>query len=233
MHGLRQLGLEVAPTAKVGDLSPAVQTLVAVARALTDVGAGDTDYKVVILDEPTAALPSREVATLLGGLRGLAEAGHAVVLVTHRLDEVTRAADDATVLRDARRVASFRVGSVVATEVVTMITGTRERTTGVRSGPSGGSTLLRVDDLAAGRLEDVSFEVGVGEIVGIAGLLGAGRSTLLEALFGARRLHRGSVVLDGAPWTCARRRRPCARAWRSCPSSASGPSSPGSRWPRT
>jgi ribose transport system ATP-binding protein len=197
--GLRQLGVDVAPAARVGDLSPAVQTLVAVARALIDVETGDTEHKVVILDEPTAALPAREVATLLGGLRGLADAGHAVVLVTHRLDEVTRAADEATVLRDARRVATFRVGSVPPADVVTMITGRAEREDDRSVGEIDRPALLKVSDVSVGRVRAVSFEVREGEIVGIAGLLGAGRSTLLEALFGARRLDRGTVHVGEDP----------------------------------
>jgi ribose transport system ATP-binding protein len=104
----------VSPRTLVGGLSPAVQTLVAVARAFVDTAAADDgaddQTKLLVLDEPTAALPTREVETVLAGLRGLVDQGHTVVLVTHRLDEVTRAADHATVIRDGRHVATFAVG---------------------------------------------------------------------------------------------------------------------------
>lgn len=205
---LARLGVAVDPAARLGDLGPAVQTLVAVARALADVDAAMVDApRLVVLDEPTAALPEREVAALLGGLRHLVAAGHAVLLVTHRLDEVTRAADEATVLRDARRVASFAVGAVAPDDVVALITGGAigrrtpgpERPAERSSVPSSSAPLLQVGGLRAGRLRGVSFAVGDGEIVGVAGLLGSGRSTLLEALFGVRRAAADHVVLAGEP----------------------------------
>ncbi len=210
---LARLGMAVDPTSRLGDLGPAVQTLVAIARALADVEASPaTTPRLVVLDEPTAALPEREVAALLGGLRHLAAAGHAVLLVTHRLDEVTRAADEATVLRDARRVASFAVGTRPPDEVVALITGgpggrptsgperPAERSSAPPPPPPPSSApLLQVRGLRAGRLQGVSFAVGDGEIVGVAGLLGSGRSTLLEALFGVRRATADHVTLAGDP----------------------------------
>lgn len=235
--GLARLGLDVDPAARMGSLSPAVQTLVAVARALADVGggagggrgdgaggAGGGRAKLLILDEPTAALPAAEAATLLAGLRSLADEGHAVMLVTHRLDEVTRAADEATVLRDGRTVARVRVSDTTPADLVALVTGAAapEATTiGPGAGGGGGAAararvttgggasdagaggggaaapLLEVDGLAVGSLQGVSFTVGAGEVVGIAGLLGSGRSALLEALFGARIRRAGAVALGG------------------------------------
>ncbi|MBL8778636.1 MAG: sugar ABC transporter ATP-binding protein [Acidimicrobiales bacterium] len=241
--GLARLGLTVDPAARMGSLSPAVQTLVAVARALADVDGGGSAVasggpKLLILDEPTAALPAAEAATLLAGLRSLAGEGHAVVLVTHRLDEVTRAADEATVLRDSRTVARVRVADTVPADLVALVTGAvtpvassatidpgagdgggatagaraaaRREASGASassSGSSGGAEepeaaeaapLLEVDGLAVGPLRGVSFTVAPGEVVGIAGLLGSGRSALLEALFGARPRRGGTVQLVGA-----------------------------------
>lgn len=248
--GLARLGLSIDPGARMGSLSPAVQTLVAVARALADVDGGGGDLgeaqdgagrKVVVLDEPTASLPAAEVATLLTGLRALAVEGHAVVLVTHRLDEVTRAADEATVLRDGRTVARVRVADTPPAELVTLVTGATApwavkdepgagggggAAAGARVAPGDGATLpahrtsggreaapvgdapvgasgpvLRVEGLAVGPLQGVSFAVGAGEVVGIAGLLGSGRSALLEALFGARSWRAGTVELAGVALT--------------------------------
>jgi len=179
---LARLGLDVDPRAPVGGLSPARQTLVAVARAFAGTDDRTEGGTLLVLDEPTAALPTREVTTLLAGLEAAVAHGDTVLLVTHRLDEVARAAHDATVLRDGRPVTTFAVGSVPPGKVVGMIT-----------------AFLDVNGLHAGRLHDISFRVREGEILGIAGLLGSGRSTLLEALFGARPPTAGRVGLGGAP----------------------------------
>jgi ribose transport system ATP-binding protein len=189
---LERLGVDVDPAARMGSLSPARQTLVTVARAF----AGEP--QVLVLDEPTAALPAREVDTLLDGLRRLVDAGLAVVLVTHRLDEVARAADRATVLRDGRHVASFAVGSVEPADVVTMITGSTAEP--ASHDAARGDVLLQVDGLAAGPLDGIDLTLHAGEIVGIAGLLGSGRTTLLEAVFGARPRRAGAMTLAGEPF---------------------------------
>jgi ribose transport system ATP-binding protein len=194
---LGQLGLQVSPREVVGDLSPAVQTLVAVARAFAGAGRGD-DVQLMILDEPTAALPAREVEILLAGLRRLADDGTAVMLVTHRLDEVARSADRATVLRDGRHVATFDVGSVRHDEVVDMITGGASTALASPGTSAGGTPLLEVVGLQVGPVHDLNLTLHAGEVLGIGGLLGSGRSSVLEALFGARRRRAGTVTLDGA-----------------------------------
>jgi ribose transport system ATP-binding protein len=192
---LERLQVDVAPRARMGDLSPARQTLVTVCRAFA--GADADARQLLVLDEPTAALPAREVDTLLAGLRRLVDAGHAVVLVTHRLDEVARAADDATVLRDGRHVATFAVGEVEPGEVARMVTGGVLAELGGATGPREGGDLLDVRGLAAGCLDGVDLSVGAGEVVAVAGLLGSGRSTLLETLFAARPWRAGTMTLDG------------------------------------
>lgn len=198
---LARLGLDVSPRTSVERLPPAVQVLVAVARALVDTDEASSAPRLFLLDEPTAALPAREVDVLLAGLRRLAEHGHAVVLVTHRLDEVGAAADVATVLRDGRQVGTFVVGSVPPGQVVEMITGGPDVAVGSGgdrvAGASADPPVLEVDDLHVGGLAGVSLTVGRGEVVGVAGLLGSGRSTLLEGLFGVRRPRHGLVRLDG------------------------------------
>ena len=153
---LDRLGVDVDPSTRMGSLSPARQTLVTVARAF----AGEPE--LLILDEPTAALPAREVDILLDGLR---------------------------------RVATFAVGSVEPAEVVTMITGTAGEA--VSHVSARGTVLLEVDGLAAGPLDGIDLTVHEGEIVGVAGLLGSGRTTLLEAVFGARPRRAGRMRLAG------------------------------------
>ncbi len=196
---LARLGLEVAPRTRVGDLSPARQTLVAVARAFADSDDEAAGGALLVLDEPTAALPTREVTTLLVGLQAAVDHGHTVLLVTHRLDEVARAAHDATVLRDGRHRATFAVGSIPPSEVVAMITGSAEATARPHATAVTERAFLDVQGLRAGGLGGISFRVREGEILGIAGLLGSGRSTLLEALFGARPTTEGRVGLGGTP----------------------------------
>ncbi len=196
---LARLGLDVDPRAPVGGLSPARQTLVAVARAFAGTDDRTEGGTLLVLDEPTAALPTREVTTLLAGLEAAVAHGDTVLLVTHRLDEVARAAHDATVLRDGRPVATFAVGSVPPGDVVGMITGSAAMAPVPHAPVATERAFLDVNGLHAGRLHDISFRVREGEILGIAGLLGSGRSTLLEALFGARPPTAGRVGLGGAP----------------------------------
>jgi ribose transport system ATP-binding protein len=188
---LERLGLDLAPRTRMGDLSPAVQTLVAVARTFAD-AEGD-EAELLVLDEPTAALPSREVEVLLDGLRRLVDHGHAVVLVTHRLDEVSRVADSATVLRDGRDVATFAIGERDAGEIVALITGSVDAAARTAERVASDRPLLDVAGLEVDGVHDLSFTAREGEIVGIAGLLGSGRSTVLEALFGARTRRGGEV----------------------------------------
>jgi len=195
---LGRLGIEVSARARMADLSPARQTLVTVARAFA--GTDDGRAHLLVLDEPTAALPAREVDTLLAGLRRLVDAGHAVVLVTHRLDEVRRAADVATVLRDGRHVATFVADGVDPADVVAMVTGASPGAPTAAARPVGGPAVLDIAGLAAGPLDGVDLAVRSGEVVAVAGLLGSGRSTLLESVFGARPRRAGAVRLGGEPF---------------------------------
>ncbi len=198
---LDRLDLDVSPRAPMATLSPARQTLVAVARALADAGPDDgVATRLLVLDEPTAALPAAEVDVLLAGLAAAVGAGHAVLLVTHRLDEVRRAADAVTVLRDGRVVADLAGGA--ADEAGALVGRTLPATGPRTAAPTvvGSPPLLVVDDLAVGGLDGVSLTVGPGEVAGVAGLLGSGRSTLVEALFGARPWRRGTVRLADRPY---------------------------------
>ncbi|MCG5221006.1 sugar ABC transporter ATP-binding protein [Streptosporangium sp. KLBMP 9127] len=191
---LDDLRLELDPRAKVGELSVAEQQMVEIARALSYGG------KVLILDEPTSSLPAAEVDTLLVLVRRLAETGLAVIYVSHRMDEIPRVADSITVLRDGSHVATRPVGDVTTAEIVEMMTG---RTASPSRGPKRKAServVLSVSGLSSGdRVRDVSFDLRQGEILGIVGLLGSGRTELFRCLYGLSRRESGSVELDGQP----------------------------------
>ena len=194
-HLLEQYGIQARPRQLVGTLRPAQKTLVAIARALRDQTGSEF---VLLLDEPTASLPRHESEALLVALRERAANGQTIAFVSHRLQEVRSVADEITVYRDGR-VAGTLPGNAPEDDVVALISGpgTLATASRVRMAPvaTSGATLLEVENLTVGPLRDLNMSVGVGEIVGVAGLLGSGRSTLLDVVFGARRPSSGRVVI--------------------------------------
>lgn len=195
---LQRVGLDLDPRLPVGSLSPAVQTGIAVARAIrTD---EHTHATLLVLDEPTATLPESAVRQLIEIVRRVAHAGVGVLYVSHRIDEVLDLADNATVLRDGRKIAHRRVADLDRRSLVTMLVG--RDFDEVRSGARAASArvaapILEVRSLGSGPIRDVSFSAGAGDVVGIAGLTGSGRETLLSAVFGRVEREAGSVFLDG------------------------------------
>jgi ribose transport system ATP-binding protein len=152
---------------------------------------------VLLLDEPTASLPAPEVTMLLDALRRYADAGQAIVYVTHRLEEVFAVADRATLLRDGHVVDTVEPSALDQEALVELMMGrTVEQIERLRGRPEG-PTILSARAVSAGPLEAFDLELREGEIVGIGGLTGSGRSTLLKALFGVRRLESGEVWIDG------------------------------------
>jgi ABC-type sugar transport system ATPase subunit len=154
--------------------------------------------KILMLDEPTSSLEAHEVDRLLDLLRDLARRGIGILYVTHKLKEVFRVADRVTVLRDGRVIGTKPVAETTVDEVVRMMVG-RELTQMYPDKASGrGQPLLSVEGLRlAGVFEDVSFTLHAGEILGMAGLVGAGRTEVAQTLFGYRLKDRGRILLDG------------------------------------
>jgi ribose transport system ATP-binding protein len=195
---LRRFDVDVDPRTPAGALSTPQRALLAIARALQDVD--ETGRAVLVLDEPTAALPAEETDDLLRTLRRLADAGHSIVLVTHRLDEVRRAADRVTGIRDGRNAGTVDEAGLTEAGLVELILGSKlERTTATpgRTDVSA-APVLELRNVAGGPLRDVSLTVRPGEIVGLAGLLGSGRTELMEMIYGARRIEHGELVVQGA-----------------------------------
>lgn len=187
------LGLELDLDAKVGDLSVADRQLVAICRALVG------DVRILIMDEPTTALTTAEVARLFAVVRKLQDHSVAVMFVSHKLDEVLEIAQRVTVLRNGRVVETRDAADFTAQSIARAMTGHeihQERIVSTLE-PSD-HPLLRVEGLSlAGAFEDVSFSLDRGELLGITGLLGSGRSEIAEAVFGVRPVDTGTIEIEG------------------------------------
>ena len=194
-RGLATFGAHIDPDSRIMDLSQADKTLVAIARGLD---AGDGPRRVLVLDEPTAALPYDEVELLFAALRKLARQGVGMIYVSHRLGEVLTLADRVTALRDGHVVATVPVAHLDERKLVSLIVGRSLST--FRAEPetaAGRETILEVKGLCGRRVRDMSFSIAAGEIVGVAGLLGSGRSELGRLLFGAQQATGGHIRFLG------------------------------------
>jgi ribose transport system ATP-binding protein len=186
---MRELGFELDVRRPVGELAQAERTGVAIARALWD---WQADAKVLVLDEPTAALPSAEVEVLFAAIRRVAERGLGVLYVSHRLDEIFAIADRVTVLRDGRKVGTFGTEKMAEGRLVSLMIGEAVLRSDAPARPRGGSPVLEAFGLSGKQVRGVDFNAYAGEVLGFVGLTGSGREEILELIFGARR--RGGVV---------------------------------------
>lgn len=193
---LERFDIHARPDTPVAALRPADRTMVAIARALQD--QEGLHEGVLVLDEPTAALPHGDVALLLGALRRYADAGQTILFVSHRLDEVTRAADRATVLRDGRVAGTLEAAALSEDRLVELIVGRAlDRVFPEMPEVRGDEVALVVQGLTGGPLRGVDFTLRRGEVLGVAGLAGSGRSELLKMIFGAYPVRSGEICLDG------------------------------------
>jgi sugar transport system ATP-binding protein len=189
-----RLRFPLDPRMLVASLEPAKRQLVEIARAM----AGTP--RLVILDEPTSSLSSEEVDLLFAAIRTMAGQGVAVLYVSHRMKEIRAVADTATVLRDGRHIATARIADTTTEEVVEMMLGASvEAAALVHTPPPGGKVALAVRNLGLrDKVEDVSFDLHEGEVLGLAGLLGSGRTEILRAIAGLDAPERGEVTRAGA-----------------------------------
>jgi ABC-type sugar transport system ATPase subunit len=195
LDALRRLGLEVDPSVPVRRLRPDQQQMVEIARALS------IDARVVVLDEPTSSLTDDEVAALFAIVRNLRAEGVAVIFVSHRLQEVFELADRITVLRDGRTVGEAPAGDLDRSTLIHLMVGRAlEEIEPPAAQELGGRPALRLRGLTLPpTVSAVDLDVEPGEIVGLAGLVGAGRSELMETVFGLHRASAGSVEVEGGP----------------------------------
>jgi ABC-type sugar transport system ATPase subunit len=191
---LDRVGARVPATALVRDLSVAQQQMVEVAKALA------VDARIIVMDEPTSALGDDEVETLFGIVQTLKAQGIAVVFITHRLEEVFRIADRVVVLRDGRRVGSMPIGEATTDTLIQQMVGRELTEVFHKEAAEIGEPLLEVQGLSRkGMVQDVSFVLRRGEILGFAGLVGAGRTETARLIFGADHRDAGQIHIDGQP----------------------------------
>ncbi|MFM2356967.1 MAG: hypothetical protein RLZZ528_2703, partial [Pseudomonadota bacterium] len=191
--GLRRLGLDIPPSRLVEGLSTANQQLIEIAKALT------LNARLLILDEPTAALGGEETQLLFRQIERLKAEGVGIIYISHRLEEIRQIADRIVVMRDGSKVQEFDRGDVpVRTIVEAMVGRSLERMFPAIPAPSD-QVMLEVSGLTSpdGTFRDVTFSVRKGEVFGIAGLMGAGRTELVRAMTGADPILKGSVRIDG------------------------------------
>ncbi|MGC5224271.1 sugar ABC transporter ATP-binding protein [Micromonospora sp. DT81.3] len=193
---LKRLGHgNLSPNLEVGQLSAANKQIVSMARALSH------DIKLIIMDEPSAVLDNEEVKNLFHVVRELTSEGIAVVYITHRLEEIREIGDRITVLKDGASMATGLLVSETPTpELIKLMTGRAVSNVfpPAAARPADAPVVLEVDGLtSAGVFEDVSFTVRAGEVLGLAGLVGSGRSEILETVYGARRATSGTVRVAG------------------------------------
>lgn len=185
---------KIRPNSLVGDLPLAEQQTVEIAKALS------LDARILVMDEPTAALSSTEVEVLFDSIRRLRERGLAIIYVSHRLKEVFELADRISVLKDGEKMATVGVEAVSSRELVKMMVGRDlDQYYPSRAEPEDfGEVKLRVEGGGVGMLHDIDLELRTGEVVGIAGLQGSGRTELARAIFGAEPFETGTIEIDGS-----------------------------------
>jgi len=190
-----QVGIALDPDAIVRTLSIAEQQLVEIAKALS------VDAKVIILDEPTATLTRREISALFTLLKKMKKRGIGIIYISHRLEEIEQIGDRVTVLRDGKLVGTWNAGDVQINELINAMVGRAVDSTGnedIRHQRKSDDVILEVRNLSDGRrIKDVNLQLRRGEIVGLGGLVGAGRTELARTLFGADKIVAGELRIHG------------------------------------
>src|SRR6185436_9574629 len=191
-RALSGLGLTLNPRKLVKELRVAEQQMVEVAKALS------LDSRILIMDEPTAALAEHEIQELFATIRTLKEKGVAIVYISHRMEELFEIGDRVTVLRDGRSVGTFDVRGVSKSELIRLMVNRELTDLFPKEKTARGPEVVRVENLSTKTgLKDISFTLHKGEVLGIAGLLGAGRTELARAIFGLDKISSGNIYVSG------------------------------------
>ena len=187
-----KLNLDVDPDEKMGNLTVAKMQMVEIAKAVS------YDSRIVIMDEPTSSLTDAEVEHLFRIIAELKEKNVAIIYISHKMDEIFRISDDITVYRDGEYIATDRAENLNVDKVIQLMVGREVNNMFPKVECPIGETILKVENLSAGRaVKNVSFELHRGEILGMAGLVGAGRTETAEAIFGMRHMTGGKIYKDG------------------------------------
>ena len=192
---LDELHMDVLPTTRVGSLSVAKQQMVEIAKAIS------YHSKILIMDEPTAALTNEEIEDLFRVVERLKKQGIAIVYISHRMDELKRICDNITIMRDGRTIESRNIKDITIDEIIALMVGRKIDTKAVKKERKlEEDYILEVEDLTGGkRFSNISFKLRRGEILGISGLMGAGRTEVARAIFGADSYDSGKISVNGRP----------------------------------
>lgn len=189
---LDRLGLDIDPKTIVGDLTVAKQQMVEIAKALA------TNSQVIIMDEPTSSLSNKEVDDLFSTIRELKNKGVSIIYISHKMEEIFEIGDRVTILRDGQFVACKEIKDTNAPELIQMMIGRTLEDKYPKQEIAAGEELIRVCNYNQGKkLKNVSFYANAGEIVGFSGLMGAGRTELMRAIFGAESIDSGEIYIRG------------------------------------
>lgn len=189
----KQLNVEINPSKPVRDLSPAYQQIVEIAKAVS------RDVKILIMDEPTAPLTVSEVGMLFHIVRQLREKGVTILYISHRLEELFEIGDRVTVMRDGVYVATKNIAEITRSEMISLMAGHAMNESYPARKAAVGEELLRVEHLTGNGVSDINFTLHKGEMLGFAGLVGAGRTELMRVLYGVARLESGQIFIEGTP----------------------------------
>ena len=190
---MRMIGLHFDPEMKMGDLSVASRQMVEILKAIS------RGSKVIIMDEPTSALTNKETEVFFQKVRELRDQSIAFVFISHRLEEVFSLCDEYTVLRDGKWVGSGRLRDVNEEKLISLMVGRDIQEIYPPVMPHGDRVVLQVEGLTGAGFEDISFSIREGEILGFAGMMGAGRSEIARAVFGLDQPAAGTITIDGKP----------------------------------
>lgn len=186
------LGIRIDVTKPMRGLSIADQQMVEIARALA------SDSRLIIMDEPTASLTPKEVDILFGIVRRLRDEGRTIIFISHRLEEVRALCDRVTIFRDGAKIATDAIGNLSDGDIIRLMIGRPLKEYMHKRGTAIGAVALEVRNLTApGYFRDISFTVAKGEIVGLGGLVGAGRTDVARAIFGVAPAESGQVLVNG------------------------------------
>ena len=188
----KRLEIDIDPTVKMRDLSIANTQIIEIAKAIS------YDSSLIIMDEPTSAITDREVAHLFRMIRSLKEKGVAIIYITHKMDEVFKISDEITVFRDGKHIATVPAATTTRNNLISMMVGRELTSIFPKQDAPIGEVVLSVRNLTRkGVVQDVSFDLRRGEILGLAGLMGAGRTEVIEGIFGIRKIDSGEISVKG------------------------------------
>jgi inositol transport system ATP-binding protein len=188
---LTSLGVDIPVTRQMKDCSIAEMQMVEIAKAISN------EAEVIIMDEPTSAISGREVNILFNIINELKQQGIAIIYISHKMDEIFRIADTITVMRDGKYISTHACSEISHQQLISLIVGRELNTVFDKKESVPGEVVLSVSGITGSKFKDISFEVRKGEIVGIAGLMGAGRTEIVNAIFGLEKIYQGQIFIKG------------------------------------